>query len=356
MAPALLYDDYVPAYISIDAKTVLTEARTVPPVAELDFDVYLDESELVADIALSLKTSGGCIVRGMYQQHTLDALESEIRPHLDATTRADPKRDDFVPSTTRLVTGLLSKSRTYALSVAGNGLWHRVCERFLTSCMRNSWVSQQSTGVFTLADLLKHGNEARNSISLPQLSTTVTFSVGPGTKAQGLHRDDDIYHTQHPATDRHQQGRDTMLCLFVAGKQCTKRNGATRIVPGSHLWDFTNPPPSYTESPEMFAHAEMMPGDAFFMLGGVYHGAGSNITRAEERLVYAAFATRGYLRQEENQYLANDLNKIAELPLHVQRFAGFGSSKPYMGWIGNDMEEPVKLLNPGMEVGDVEFW
>ncbi|KAF2629532.1 hypothetical protein BU25DRAFT_408799 [Macroventuria anomochaeta] len=67
----------------------------------------------------------------------------------------------------------------------------------------------------------------------------------------------------------------------------------------------------------MFAHAEMIPGDTFFMLGGVYHGAGSNTTINEERLVYATFATRGYLRQEENQYLAIDLSKIAELPLDI---------------------------------------
>ena len=57
------------------------------------------------------------------------------------------------------------------------------------------------------------------------------------------------------------------------------------------------------------------------MLSGVYYGARSNITGKEEWLVYAAFATRECLRQEENQYLANDLSKIAELPLHDQRSA-----------------------------------
>lgn len=145
-----------------------------------------------------------------------------------------------------------------------------------------------------------------------------------------------------------------MLCLFVAGKPCTKANGATRIVPGSHLWDYTLPPPSYTDCPESFAHAEMQPGDAFIMLGGCYHGAGSNTTPVEERLVYAAFATRGYLRQEENQYLANDLNKIRDLPLEIQRFAGFGTSKPYMGWV--DMEEPLKMLNPDLADDETQFW
>lgn len=48
------------------------------------------------------------------------------------------------------------------------------------------------------------------------------------------------------------------------------------------------------------------------MLGGTYHGAGANTTADRERLVYVDLATRRYLRQEENQYLANDLEKIKE--------------------------------------------
>jgi hypothetical protein len=88
-----------------------------------------------------------------------------------------------------------------------------------------------------------------------------------------------------------------------------------------------------------------------------FHDARWDIPRSgrqdEERLVYVALATRGYLRQEENQYLANDLEKITELSIALQRFAGFGASKPYMGWV--EMEEPVKILN-GEEAGEVEFW
>lgn len=152
MAPALLYDDHSSANTSRKAKTVAMRVRMVPAVEELDFDAYLSEGKLVTDIARSLKTSGGCIVRGMYQQPTLDALESEIRPHLEAVQKADQKRDLFVPSTTRLVTGLLSKSRTYALSVAGSGLWHRVCEEFLTSHLHNSWVSEHSGSFIPLTD------------------------------------------------------------------------------------------------------------------------------------------------------------------------------------------------------------
>lgn len=105
----------------------------------------------------------------------------------------------------------------------------------------------------------------------------------------------------------------------------------------------------------MFSHAEMKPGDVFMMLGGVYHGAGSNTTINEERLVHAAFATRGYLRQEENQYLANDLEKMKLLPRSVQEFAGFGVSKPFMGWV--DLEDPVvSVLGGEKDEHDKDFW
>jgi ectoine hydroxylase-related dioxygenase (phytanoyl-CoA dioxygenase family) len=146
-----------------------------------------------------------------------------------------------------------------------------------------------------------------------------------------------------------------MVCFFVAGTKTTKANGATRIVPGSHLWDFSVPPPPTSLNEDIFV-AEMEPGDAFFMLGGTYHGAGANMTVEEERLVFAAFATRGYLRQEENQYLANrDLEKLRMLPEEVLRFAGFGCGKPYMGWV--DMDDPMnKVLGFEQSGDEKEFW
>ncbi|KAF2469418.1 PhyH-domain-containing protein [Lindgomyces ingoldianus] len=299
MAPGLLVNNSTESdRFRLDQSSQPKVSRS-PKIGEVDCMAYEQQKDLIGDIVEKLKASGGCLIRGLYHQKTLDAIEEEIRPYIAATDKADISREDFVPSSTRMIRRLTRPQQ--------------------------------------------HGSQSRTSVSLPQLSTTVAFSVGPGTKAQGLHRDDDIYHTQHPASSKYHLGQDTMLCLFVAVKSCTNENGATRIVPGSHLWDYTSPPPSYETLPEQFSHAEMSPGDAFLMLGGVYHRAGSNTTADEERL-----------RQEENQYLANDLEGIKELPIHLQKFAGFGASKPYMGWV--DMEEPVKVLNRNADVGDTEFW
>jgi len=79
-----------------------------------------------------------------------------------------------------------------------------------------------------------------------------------------------------------------MVCLFVAGTKTKKANGATRIIPGSHLWDYSRPPPPRDDG--SIECAELEPGDAFMMLGGCFHGAGANTTVDEERLIYGEYA------------------------------------------------------------------
>jgi ectoine hydroxylase-related dioxygenase (phytanoyl-CoA dioxygenase family) len=177
------------------------------------------------------------------------------------------------------------------------------------------------------------------------------FSVRPGAKSQELHRDDIVHHTYHPAAAAHELGRDSGLSMFVAGKRSTRQNGATRFVPGSHLWDYSAPPPPTGDDSSAF-YAELAPGDAFIMLSGCYHGASANTTASDERLLYATFTTRGYLRQEENQYLACDAATIKRLPIDLQRFVGYSVSAPYLGCL--EVDDPMRVINPDAEsLGDL---
>lgn len=59
-------------------------------------------------------------------------------------------------------------------------------------------------------------------------------------------------------------------------------------------------------------YAELNPGDGFMVWSWqvAIMGVSVNMTADEERLLYSTFTTRGYLRQEENQYLANDVERI----------------------------------------------
>lgn len=141
------------------------------------------------------------------------------------------------------------------------------------------------------------GEVNEHSISLPQLNNTITFSIGPGARDQALHRDDAIHHRYYPAVASHEIGRDAGLGMFVAGKKTTRQNGATRFIPGSHLWDYSEGPPREDQT----FYAELEPGDAFMVLSGCYHAGSANKTENEERLVFSCFFTRGWMRQEENQ-------------------------------------------------------
>lgn len=88
------------------------------------------------------------------------------------------------------------------------------------------------------------------------------------------------------------------------------------------------------------------------MLSGCYHGAGTNATKDEERLVYSTFTTRGYLRQEENQYLACEREAVLRLPDDIKRFMGYALSRPFMGWV--EMDDPIKVIDPqAKSLGDL---
>ncbi|KAK4203446.1 hypothetical protein QBC40DRAFT_346295 [Triangularia verruculosa] len=70
--------------------------------------------------------------------------------------------------------------------------------------------------------------KAQTSISRPQLDNTIVFSIGPGARAQEVHRDDMIHH--NPPTvitaDQYKIGRDTSIGWFEASKKTTRANGA----------------------------------------------------------------------------------------------------------------------------------
>lgn len=86
------------------------------------------------------------------------------------------------------------------------------------------------------------------------------------------------------------------------------------------------------------------------MLTGCYHAGSANTTEDEERLLYSTGTTRGYLRQEENQYLAVGVERVREmdLPRWLLRFMGFGLSRPFAGWV--EMDDPLRVVDPEVEI------
>ena len=180
------------------------------------------------------------------------------------------------------------------------------------------------------------------------MNNTQGFIIGPGARDQGLHRDDFVHHNHQPYAEKHHLGRDTSIAFFLAETPTNHRNGATRFIPGSHLWDYDILPDE-----SLAVQPELQPGDGVMMLSGTYHGGSKNQTD-ESRAVWSAVTTRGYLRQEENQYLCNDVEKIKKLPIWLQRFCGYEMSKPFMGYV--ELDDPIKVLHPDFKTDGVVLY
>ncbi|CRG87157.1 putative protein YJR154W [Talaromyces islandicus] len=299
-----------------DHKPVKSSKSPLPEVKDFDSSVAT-----VEDIVNALKVAGGVIVRNFLGLQEIDHILEDVNPYLDADR---PWDGDFFPPETRRAFGLMGKSYTFATSIVGNPLWMGVTDALLTSHIKHNWV----------------GDKNEESVSLPQLHNTIAFRIGPGARAQVLHRDDPPHHPNRGAVAEHVMGRDCGIGLFVAASRATKENGATRFIPGSHLWDYRDGPPRE----EQTVYAELNPGDAFMMLSGCFHGGSANSTKDEDRVLLSTFNTRGWLRQEENQYLANSLDTIKKLPRALQERMGYELSRPFLGWV--DLQSPMAMLYP----------
>lgn len=268
------------------------------PVFEADADPE--------DVIQGLRRVGGCVIRQIVKPEALAEMERDIRPALEADTPWSAST--FFPPTTRRAFGLIGKSLAFATDIIGNELYQTVCNRFLTT-KSYPW----------------YGDRNHLNVSAPQVNNTIAFSVRPGNSFnQPLHRDDDIHYADRPRVDAYPEptnSREYGIGFFVAGTKTSRANGATRFIPGSHLESTLQP------ADEAFAHyAELNPGDGFMMLSSCYHGGSANKTEDEERLLFSCFMTRGWLRQEENQYLAVPAHKAKALPLRIQKLMGYATS------------------------------
>jgi len=184
-------------------------------------------------------------------------------------------------------------------------------------------------GVMTIADQILLPNCARY-----QLNFSSVIYIEPGETVQTLHRDNAIYPFEHPCPA-------ILLPTMWALTDFTAANGGTQIVPGSHLWEKDRQP-----MVDEVINAEMPAGSLLIYLGGVWHGGGqnrSNTPRMGLSLQYVA----GWLRQEENQYLANPPEVAREYPEPLQRLIGYDFGGPFLGFANGG--DPKAILDNGYD-------
>jgi len=162
-----------------------------------------------------------------------------------------------------------------------------------------------------------------------QLSETSTVTLEPGQGAQVLHHDDGCYPMPRPHMP-------LMVSVMWAIDDFTVANGATRVVPGSHLV-------AEVETAADTVPLEMSAGSVGLWDGRLVHGGGANTTGVARRGV-AVLYTRAWLRQQENQYLCVSPDVVAGFDRRFQRLLGWCLYGPHTGIVQG--RDPKHLLMP----------
>lgn len=245
-----------------------------------------------------IEEDGYTIVEGAIESDLVDELATNLRT-MEERDRVQPARNAFEGERTLRIYNLLARDR----------VWQRVPV--------HEHVLPIVEGVLDRGCLV---------------SSLSSITILPGETAQPIHADDQLI----PITKPHVP---TVCNSMWALTDFTEANGATRLVPGSHLWDHN---PDFVNVPESIA-AEMPRGSVLIWHGSLWHGGGANRTDAP-RVGIAMNYCAGYIRQQENQQLGIPREIAATFSPRLRELVGYGV---YNGLIGHiDKRSPADLLDP----------
>ena len=246
----------------------------------------------IAEVVSAIRTAGAAIVENFVSDDIADAVLADLRAPFDAVGRST--ENDFNGYTTLRVNSVLDISPASA-DVVGHRRMMQVLDAFL----------------------LPH-------CEAYLIGSCTAIEIHPGESTQVLHRDDSIY-------PHHIPGIELQVSVMWALNDFTLDNGATHVVPGSHLWQHGREPT--TTDPVL--QAPMTKGSALFYLGSVWHGGGANNT-AKPRAGLINTYCLGWLRQEVNHILSVPRDVASNLPEHIQRLMGYSLHGGSLGYYPTD--------------------
>ena len=256
----------------------------------------------IDDVLSVLRQDGVIVLERLFCDAQMDRLIGDVQPELDATPAAG---GDFFGGAMKRIHALAAKS-----DVAGDVIADA------TLC--------------ALADAVLLDN-----CKSYQVQVLGILQVWPGGKLQPLHRDTGVY---QPFFEQNPGDKEILLSFIVAGSDFTPKNGATRLVPGSHTWARDR-----EASEDDVVQATMPKGSAVVWLGSLLHGAGINQTDVPRTAIVSGYSV-GWLRQEENQYLSCPPEAAGDLAPRVQQLLGYRAHTPVLGW--SEDRDPDLLLGP----------
>ena len=163
------------------------------------------------------------------------------------------------------------------------------------------------------------------------LSGMTAIDIGPGERAQPIHPDDLVMTVPRP--------HPPLMCTSLwALPDFTEANGATRILPGTHL-------ESRIDTARPSIPAEMRAGSVLVIDGGLWHGGGANTTADEWRIGVNVQYCAGFCRPQQNQYLGIPREITRTFSDRLLELCGYSLYKGIMGHI--DGQSPAIVLGEG---------
>ncbi len=250
------------------------------------------KSDPFESLMAALQADGGVIVRDFIDQDLVARLNAQLRAHVEST---DPGADKvgeemghFWGRQTKRFTRLAARAPAFA-ELLDHDLMHR-------------WAEHTFVGDYWL-------------------NTGQAMIVGPGEKGQILHRDIGIW--PH-FLELGKPAPEVMVSILLALSDFTEEVGATRVIPGSHLWDDFKQTPKREDT----VGAVMPAGGALMYLGKTVHGAGENVTTDQWRHGLHMSFCLGWLTPEEAVPIGVPWEIAQQYSPRVQRMLGYASRRP----------------------------
>lgn len=180
------------------------------------------------------------------------------------------------------------------------------------------------------------------------LSAMLAINLHPGETVQPWHNDDGDIRIPFPRPNY-------AVSAFWAIDDTTEENGATEIIPRSHLWSYEqaramSDPNSFTPNyipdgdpaPRGDAVKICLPAGALMLTKGtLFHRGGANISD-KPRLIVTPQYCAGWARQLENMMATTPREVAAKLPKRTRELLGYSLHGAFMGYC--DGRHPDKLL------------
>lgn len=246
----------------------------------------------VDEVMAVIRREGGVVLEGALNERQVAAINADLDDALLAlrcgTVKDDEALKAFFGDRTKRLTNLVTLSKTYREEFVDNDVTVAYVKAMFADVSESVWLNAEQA-----------------------------IEIHPGEREQVLHRDMGNY----PVFFRFgKDAPEVMVNYLVALMDVTEEIGATRVIPGSHLWDFDQP-----FSQEMTIPAELKAGSVFFYSGKLVHGGGANRSTDRKRRVIATAFNPGFLVPEEAYPFVVPMELARTMSPRLQQMIGFRS-------------------------------